>query len=290
MQHYSLLLQLMNFKQLEDYFIEEISSLYEADEAKQLFYLVTDYISGWSRGQLMMNKNEIVAPESYIAYEKVTAELKKGKPLQHITGATWFYGLKFSVSGSVLIPRPETEELVDWILADIKGAKDVTLLDIGTGSGCIAISLKANLETAEMSALDVSEDALKIAKENAETNKTVVNFIQSDILGYHTEDKYSVIVSNPPYIKEDEKPEMHQNVLAYEPHLALFVSNENPLIFYSAIADFAVKQLKTGGKLYFEINEYLGEETMDMLRNKGFKNRVLRKDLQGKDRMICCSL
>lgn len=290
MQHYCLLLHLMNFKQLEDYFIKELSSLYEGDEAKQLFYLVTDHISGWSRGQLMMNKNEIVATDSYIAYEKITAELKTGKPLQHITGVTWFYGLKFKVSRSVLIPRPETEELVEWILADIKGEKNLNLLDIGTGSGCIAISIKANMQAAEVSALDISEAALKIAKENAGINKTAVNFIHSDILSYHTEEKYAVIVSNPPYIKEDEKPEMHQNVLAYEPHLALFVSNENPLIFYSAIADFAVKKLKPAGKLYFEINEYLGEETMDMLGNKGFKNRVLRQDLQGKDRMICCSL
>ena len=279
----------MNFKQSEQQFIEEVSSLYEQQEAKELFYLVTLQLSGWGRAQLMVNQDVILSEEQQTAYQKVFNELKTGKPIQHIFSEAWFYGLKFKVNGAVLIPRPETEELVEWILTDLS-IPSQKILDIGTGSGCIAISLKKNKPTAEVSALDVSEEALAVAKTNASQNQTNINFIQSDILSYTTEEKYDLIVSNPPYITENEKREMHQNVLAYEPHLALFVSNENPLIFYAAIADFACKQLQDNGLLYFEINEYLGKETVDMLSAKGFINIVLKKDMQGKDRMIQASL
>ncbi|MDO7742938.1 MAG: peptide chain release factor N(5)-glutamine methyltransferase, partial [Pedobacter sp.] len=183
-------------------------------------------------------------------------------------------------------------ELVDWILqtVGVTQQKPTNILDIGTGSGCIAISLKKHLNTNNVSALDVSADALIVAEKNAVLNNVIINFINQDILTYSGDENYDLIVSNPPYIKEDERADMHQNVLDHEPHLALFVATERPLLFYEAIADFAIKHLRQDGNLFFEINEYLGKETVAMLEDKGFNKIILKKDMQGKDRMICCSL
>ncbi|QNK64293.1 peptide chain release factor N(5)-glutamine methyltransferase [Pedobacter sp. PAMC26386] len=280
----------MNFKELEQYFISELSFLYDEEETKQLFYLVVEQLSGWNRTHLLIHTTELLSAEQSVNYQDILSKLKQGRPMQHIFAEAWFYGLKFKVSEAVLIPRPETEELIEWILNTVKMHPVSRILDIGTGSGCIAITLKKNLELVEVSALDVSADALDIAKENAAINSVTVNFIHADILSYSSTLKYELIVSNPPYITEHERDEMHQNVLAYEPHLALFVSNENPLLFYKSIADFALLNLKPDGKLFFEINEYLGEETVDMLSTKGFKNITLKSDMQGKDRMISCNL
>jgi len=280
----------MNIKQLEKYFISELSALYDGEEAKQLFYLAAEDVSGWNRAQLLIHTTEPSGSEQFLAYENILLELKKGRPIQHILKEAWFCGIKFKVNEAVLIPRPETEELIEWILDTVKTISVSSILDIGTGSGCIAITLKKNLEQVEVSALDVSAEALNIAKENADINSAVINFIHSDIFTYSSPLKYDLIVSNPPYITEREKEEMHQNVLAYEPHLALFVSNENPLAFYKSIADFALVNLQPKGRLFFEINEYLGKETVDMLCAKGFTNIVLKSDMQGKDRMISCGV
>ncbi|MGY0036092.1 peptide chain release factor N(5)-glutamine methyltransferase [Pedobacter sp. NJ-S-72] len=280
----------MNIKQLEQHFIKELSALYDGEEAKQLFYLAAEDVSGWNRAQLLIHTTASLNTEQSLAYEYILLELKKGRPIQHIIAEAWFYGLKFKVSEAVLIPRPETEELIEWILDTVKTQPVSSVLDIGTGSGCIAITLKKNLEQVDVSALDVSADALNIAKKNAAINSAAVNFIHSDILTYSSPLKYDLIVSNPPYITQNEKDVMHQNVLAYEPHLALFVSNENPLVFYKSIADFALLNLKPKGKLFFEINEYLGKETVDMLLAKGFLGITLKVDMQGKDRMISCRL
>jgi len=197
----------------------------------------------------------------------------------------FFYGLPLKINEHVLIPRPETEELVDWVIKEVKHKKD-SLLDIGTGSGCIPIAIKKNLPAISVSAIDISAEALKVASANALINGTEVNFIEADILSYSSDEKYDVIVSNPPYIRELEKADMHENVLAHEPHAALFVSDENPLIFYKTISDFAYINLNPNGYLFFEINEFLWEETLKILIDKGFKNIELRKDMQGKDRMI----
>lgn len=280
----------MNVKQLEQYFIKELSALYDGEEAKQLFCLAAGQVSEWNRGQLLINATAQLSAEQSLAYHHILLELKKGRPMQHILAEAWFYGLKFKVTEAVLIPRPETEELIEWILNTVKTQPVSSILDIGTGSGCIAVTLKKNLEQVEVSALDVSADALKVARENAITNTAAINFIHSDILTYNSPSRYDLIVSNPPYITENEKKEMHQNVLAYEPHLALFVSNENPLLFYKRIADFALINLQPEGKLFFEINEYLGKETVEMLSTKGFTDITLKQDMQGKDRMISCSL
>jgi release factor glutamine methyltransferase len=301
MQHYYLLLQLMNFRQSEQYFITETALNYDREESQQVFELIIEHLTGWSRSVLFLHKDDKMNAGLFSQFEGILAEVKKGVPVQHILAEAWFCGMKFKVNSSVLIPRPETEELVDWILHDlaqgsVNKTADVThILDIGTGSGCIAISLEKLGRGVKADAMDISAAALLTAKENAAVNGSVVNFIQHDITqpwcdpaGIRT--RYDVIVSNPPYIKEDERPQMHSNVLDYEPHLALFVTNDNPLIFYKAIADFAVEHLQPHGHLYFEINEYLGKETVDMLTDKSFINIVLKKDMQGKDRMIRCSL
>jgi len=292
MQHYSLLLLLMDFKQLENQFIQELNALYDREESKQLYYMVTAHLCGWSRSELLIHQNEYVSEELFSNFDRIRKELIMGKPVQHIFSEAWFYGLKFKVSSSVLIPRPETEELVEWILQTIDGqqGKALSLLDIGTGSGCIAIALKKLRAEIGVEALDISADALNVAKQNAISNEVSINFIEADICQYESGLKYDLIISNPPYITEDERKEMHQNVLQYEPHLALFVTNENPLIFYKSIADFAKINLNPSGKLFIEINEYLGKEMIEMLVDKGFTDIVLKKDMQGKDRMICCTI
>jgi release factor glutamine methyltransferase len=280
----------MTLQQLEQYFIEQLNFLYDTEETKQLFYLTVDHVSGYRRNQIMGNSDTVIVPEEYSNYQNILSALKEGRPLQHIFAEAWFYGLKFRVNSSVLIPRPETEELVQWILETITDSSHSDLLDIGTGSGCIAIALKKKKDFLQVDALDISTDALQIAAENAALNSTAINFIQSDILAYEGIKRYDFIVSNPPYITQEERKDMHQNVLSYEPELALFVSNENPLIFYKSIAGFAARNLRHTGFLFFEINEYLGKEMVDMLAAKGFTNIELRKDMQGKDRMIRCRL
>ncbi|PTT03603.1 peptide chain release factor N(5)-glutamine methyltransferase [Pedobacter sp. HMWF019] len=280
----------MNFKELRDLFISEGAEFYNQEEASALFYRMLDQLLGWSRTKAMTSLDTDIEASDLPKYLEVLEKLKTGKPIQYIFEETWFYGFPFKVNSAVLIPRPETEELVYWIIEELKGANrnEGSLLDIGTGSGCIAVALKKSLDGFHVSALDVSVDALEVAQYNAAMNKVVVNFIEADILLYSGTESFDLIVSNPPYIKEDEKPEMHENVLAHEPHRALFVSNENPLIFYKAIANFALVHLNPQGLLFFEINEYLGKETVEMLEFKGFTRITLKKDMQGKDRMVSC--
>lgn len=281
----------MNLKQLLHHFTKELIEIYDEQEIISIFNIIAEHISGFNRSQLMLNGDTEVEEVKSNTYLQVLGRLKSGAPLQYIIGDTVFYGLTFKVNPAVLIPRPETEELVDWIIERCNSAslEGGSLLDIGTGSGCIAISLKKNLTGFNVSAIDVSEAALATAKENALLNNAEVNFIHADILNYKRTEKYDVIVSNPPYITMEEQKAMHQNVLENEPHLALFVSDEKPLIFYEAIAELALKNLNSNGLLCFEINEYLGKETVQMLTYKSFINIELRKDMQGKDRMIICS-
>ncbi|MBE9597692.1 peptide chain release factor N(5)-glutamine methyltransferase [Pedobacter sp. MC2016-24] len=278
----------MNLRQLLQHFTIELQDIYDADEASAMFYIAAAQYSGLRKLDMVLKGMDFISQESELKYLSLLTTLKLGSPIQYALGFSEFFGLKFQVNTDVLIPRPETEELVDWILSTV--TNQTKILDIGTGSGCIAITLKKELGVAELTALDVSIDALGIARNNAVLNQVEVNFIQQDILTYQGgQVKYDVIVSNPPYIKEDEKAQMHHNVLENEPHLALFVSNEDPLVFYKAIADFAVNNLTTGGFLFLEINEYLGSEMVQMLSSKLFKHIELRKDMQGKDRMIKAS-
>jgi release factor glutamine methyltransferase len=210
-------------------------------------------------------------------------------------GHTEFYGLQFKVNPSVLIPRPETEELVEWVLNSNLPQTAINILDIGTGSGCIAISLKKNLPNATIWAIDISAEALKTAKENAKLNDAEVHFIETDVLNQNQTFNllplnFNLIISNPPYVTPADKGLMHANVTDFEPHTALFVPQDDPLLFYKSIADLAAKKLIKGGLLFFEINESYGEETAVMLEEKQFKQVELRKDLSGRDRMIKASL
>lgn len=291
----------MLVKEYKTTFLHELSPLYDEMEIESFFYIILESFHNKKRIDLAINPEMEMDALQLLRWESTLAELKKEKPIQYILGETEFYGLPFLVNKNTLIPRPETEELVELILNNIQYSSSIIqLLDIGTGSGCIAISLAKNLPNAQVSAIDVSEKALATAQKNAEINKVNVTFIQADILkvddlenlstsNFQLLTKYDVIVSNPPYVRNLEKSEIKPNVLEYEPHLALFVEDNDALLFYRKIAELAKKNLKENGKLYFEINQYLGKETVELLENLGFKNIELKKDIYGNNRMISCS-
>lgn len=283
----SLLLPEMNFKALKHQFVQDIVKDYGPEEALSIFYMAVEKVSGWTKSKFIFNQEAEVDAIEIEHYFFIIKSLQAGQPIQYILEEAHFYGLIFSVNPSVLIPRPETEELVDWIMTTVNQPIH-SLLDVGTGSGCIAIALKSNLIATDVFALDISAGAIAVAMKNAVHNKVQVHFMQENVLEYEGDLRFDLIVSNPPYVKEDEREGMRANVLDHEPHSALFVENKNPLIFYKAIADLALKNLNDQGYLFFEINEYLGQECMDMLVDKGFKDIVLKKDMQGKDRMIRC--
>jgi len=272
-----------------DYFKKELQDTYDEAELIQIRQIAFFHFFGWSRTDLVFNQDDIVSEENTKKIIELIAVLKTNKPLAQIIGEWEFYGLDFKVNEHTLIPRPETEELIQLIVNENNDVEDCNILDIGTGTGCIAIALKSEMEEANVTAFDISEEALKIAVENAKHNNLNVTFNQVNILDWKNQKlakKYNIIVSNPPYIPEKERSLMHQNVLEFEPDLALFVDNEEPLIFYETIAVFALKNLKTDGKLYFEINENYGQATKKLVIDKGFKNVCILKDINGKDRIV----
>jgi len=280
----------MKIKQYRTYFIQELAPFYDAYEAESFFYLILEYRHKLRQIDLALN-HELVFEEADIEKWKILlVELKKEVPIQYLLGKTNFYGLDFEVNEHVLIPRPETEELVEWIIRENSGIdrlKNLKILDIGTGSGCIAISLAKNITNAKVFAIDVSVEALAMAKKNAKNNNVAVTFLLQSIL--ETDDlkqHFDIIVSNPPYVRNLEKQEIKKNVLDYEPHLALFVEDNDALIFYRKITELAQKNLVENGKLYFEINQYLGTEMTDLMEKMNFKNIELRKDIYDNDRMM----
>jgi release factor glutamine methyltransferase len=283
----------MTIFQFKQYFVESLQSIYSKEESVTLCNLLLESRLGWDVAEIVLNGKQTLTNQNQVYFEKALQRLLKNEPIQHLIGYTDFYGLKIKVNPFVLVPRSETEELVDWILKDVKSTesnKPVRILDIGTGSGCIAISLAKNLSNYKIQAIDISEEALQIAKENALRHKVNVKFVKADIFDLkEADEKFDIIVSNPPYVRDLEKTEMHFNVSNYDPEMALFVRDEDPLIFYNAIADYTKKMLSKNGKLYFEINQYLGKEMIDLLQKKGFKSIRLKKDLLGNDRMIQCS-
>lgn len=284
----------MLLKNYKSEFIKALSSLYDEMEIESFFYIILEQFHNKKRIDLALQPEMEMDALQLLRWETVLSELKKEKPIQYILGETEFYGLRFRVNENTLIPRPETEELVELIISDnqiTKNTNSFTILDIGTGSGCIAISLAKNLSNAKVSAIDVSEKALEMAKKNAEINEVNVNFILADVLKLSTlQEKYDVIVSNPPYVRNLEKHEIKPNVLEFEPHLALFVEDDDALIFYRKIAELALKNVSENGKLYFEINQYLGKETVELLENLGFKNVKLIKDIYENDRMVSATI
>jgi release factor glutamine methyltransferase len=283
----------MNIKEYRTHFTTALSSLYDKEEADSFFYLVLEKLHQLKRVDLALQPELHFTESDIHNWNTILEKLKLEIPIQYILGSTYFYELEFSVNENVLIPRPETEELVDWIVSNHKKNRpkdQIKIVDIGTGSGCIAISLSKNIKNAIVFAIDVSEKALATAKKNAEINETTVTFIQENIL--ETNDlkiQFDIIVSNPPYVRNLEKTEIKKNVLDNEPHLALFVEDTDALLFYRKIALLAQKSLSENGELYFEINQYLGKETVALLRNMSFKNIELRKDIYGNDRMIRCT-
>jgi release factor glutamine methyltransferase len=278
----------MTFSDLEKQFSVELHAFYAAEEAAMLCFLSVQHRLLWTKAIYLLNKQDLIADADEAYFLDILGQLKASKPIQYILGETDFYGRTFRVNPVVLIPRPETEELVKWVLGSFS-ITNPSILDIGTGSGCIAISLKIELPEAEVFALDISADALALAQENAALHKAAVTFIEKDVLLMQQTDlatTFDVVVSNPPYIALAEKDTMKANVLANEPHVALFVPNTNPLIFYERIASIATDLLNPNGFLFFEINERFGTEVVELLIKKGFKQVALHQDLSGKDRMV----
>lgn len=279
----------MKAKEYKSNFITQLQSIYDVMEAESFFYLILEDKHQMKRIDLALEPNYEFSEETIKVWEELVVQLKKEIPIQYLLGNTEFFGLPFIVNENVLIPRPETEELVDWIISEDKKSerqKSIKILDIGTGSGCIAISLAKNILNATFFAIDVSSKALEVAKLNAKQNDVSVTFLEKNIL--ETDDllqQFDIIVSNPPYVRNLEKQEIKNNVLKHEPHLALFVDDFDALIFYRKIAVLATKNLNPNGKLFFEINQYLGQEMTDLLNQSGFTELELRKDIYGNDRM-----
>ena len=256
-------------------------------EAMSLAKMLLVEVLGFSTLELYGGKDRVISEKEHARLKDILVRLQQNEPIQYILGSEMFCGLSFDVNQSVLIPRPETQELVEWILADHRGKRNCKVLDIGTGSGCIAISLANSLQEPQVEAWDVSDNALQVAQGNAAKNQVVVRFLKRDVLT--TEPQASdldILVSNPPYIMDEEKREMDANVLDWEPGLALFVQDNDPLLFYRKIATLGRTLLKPGGALYFEINRAYGREMVEMLAGKGYTQIELRKDLSGNDRMI----
>lgn len=266
-----------------------LNTIYEAREASNITDWILESLTGLGKSARLVKANELLSAEQEIKLNEYIPDLLRHRPVQYILGESWFHGLRFYVNENVLIPRPETEELVDWIITEYKEQTSVKILDIGTGSGCIPIALKLGLPQATVFSCDVSEGALAVATKNATDLHAEVHFIQQDILNEALWDslpEVDIIVSNPPYIPENNKESMHANVLEHEPHLALFVSNNDPLSFYRAIAELSAKKLNDNGTVYAEIHENLGAATLALFQEKGFGRVTLRRDMQEKDRMI----
>ena len=278
----------MQVSQLKNQFQEALKDEFPPTEIESFFHILTEHYLDLRRIDLALNPDVEVSEEQHYKFEKALLRLKDHEPIQHITGIAEFRGLIFKVNRNTLIPRPETEELVDWIISDYKNSEkqQLEVLDIGTGSGCIPISLAKELKHSKVSSFDISKEALEIAKINAGENSADINLQLEDILKTEKlEKKYDIIVSNPPYVRDLEKKDMHKNVLNYEPASALYVKDDDPLVFYRKITELAIDGLKKDGALYFEINQYLGEETKTMIEELGFEAE-LKKDIFGNHRLL----
>ncbi|WP_312138931.1 peptide chain release factor N(5)-glutamine methyltransferase [Sphingobacterium sp.] len=274
-------------------FVEKLGNIYDADEAKTLSQIAVEAVTGWNRMQQNMQLHTTLDKEVVNALNDMLQTLRAGKPIQHILGRAPFYHMDFTVNRHTLIPRPETEELVELILTDHNGKENLKVVDIGTGTGCIAISLQKHLSNAMTTAVDISSDALEVARENAKRLGVAIDFRCLDILEWELtfgEGQFDIIVSNPPYITQTEMRDMHQNVFQYEPHTALFVPEEAPLLFYDYIADFALSHLAPQGTLYFEINQYLAEETKALMLKKGFSTAKIFSDINNVPRLLKATL
>lgn len=285
----------MLLKEFRNHFNMQLLTVFPQTEIDSFFFLLIEKELGLKRIDVALNNQLSITEEKFKHLYNSLSRLKSQEPIQYILGETEFFGLPLKVNKHTLIPRPETEELVEWILSEVAKlqsakVKTFSILDIGTGTGCIPIALAKNSPNAIITAIDISSEALKIAKQNATLNNVEIDFIEQDILSINQlSERFDIIVSNPPYVRELEKAEIQPNVLENEPHLALFVEDENPLIFYKKIAELAKNHLKENGVLFFEINQYLAKETIEMLAEKGFKTE-LKKDVFGNNRMTKSSI
>ena len=261
-------------------FLSEINN-FSRREVTSLAYLSIEKVLGYSKSDCIIHSNHKLTNDNIISFENIINDIKQNIPIQYVLGEAHFYDLKFKVNSSTLIPRPETEELVKYILSHDFNS----VLDIGTGSGCIAISIAKHTDST-VTAIDISSKAIDIAKVNAKLNSVDVNFIVDDVFNFCYEKKYDLIVSNPPYVLNSEKKYMHKNVIDYEPHSALFVDDNDPLIFYKKIAEIAINKLNKNGYLFFEINERFSNQIIDILSNLNFVDIELKKDVNGRDRII----
>jgi release factor glutamine methyltransferase len=282
----------MTIQEATYFLLNKLRTIYGDGEANEITDRVMEKLTGSMKRERMIYKNENITSNEESQLMAYTERLMRHEPVQYVLNECWFYGLKFYVDKNVLIPRPETEELVDWIIRNLKFPfSELKILDIGTGSGCIAISLKRKLRKAEVWACDIREEALNVAKQNATALQAEINFKQFDFLNKTERDKlptFDIIISNPPYVPQMDKATMHKNVLEFEPHTALFVPDNDALIFYSAIIDFSKTHSKENGTVYCEIHESLGKETNELFTQNGFTTE-LKKDMQGKERMIKAS-
>lgn len=278
---------IMSLQKIHEQFVYSLSEIYDECEAENVWVLAFEKILCKKNRQNEYEK--VLLNETQVEqFQNINQRLLKHEPIQYIIEECWFYDIPFYVDKNVLIPRPETEELVDWIIKENKPKPNLTILDVGTGSGCIPIILNIKIPPATVYSCDVSHQALQVAKKNAATHKTDINFLLIDFLdkkNWSSLADFDIIVSNPPYVPQRDKNEMRKNVLEYEPHRALFVENNEPLIFYDAIANFGLLKLKHKGLIYVEIHESLSEEVMHLFESKGYKTE-LRKDMQGKHRMV----
>ena len=269
------------------YIEKELKDYYPQEEIQAFSGIIIEHVCGWNYTERIMRKKDKLNKTAIGEIKGITERLKQYEPLQYILGETEFFGLKIRVNPAVLIPRPETEELVDWVLKS--GGKGTgKVLDIGTGSGCIALAIKCNRKDASVTATDISPVALEVAQTNARLNNLQLNFIEADFLNfeYNNWANFDIIVSNPPYVRESEKAEMKSNVLKYEPENALFVKDDDPLVFYRRIGEFGRKYLNQKGKLFVEINEHLGRETKQLFGTLGYSDVELKNDIHGKLRLL----
>lgn len=277
----------MTFCDAENLFFDQLADIYPHQEIEAIMHITFGYLFGFSRFSLHVNSKNNIPEKSIAQIYNIIHQLKQHKPIQYVLGETEFYGMPFKVDESVLIPRPETEELVKWVISDNKMSHDCNILDIGTGSGCIAVSLAKHIVNSNVYAVDVSESAINTAQINANLNSVAIQFSVCDILQSSCQfpGNFDVIISNPPYVTSGQKYQMTKNVLEFEPHIALFAPDTNPFAFYEAITSFAARKLKQDGFLYFEINEQLSDETAVRIAKFGFKTEI-RQDINSKFRMI----
>lgn len=268
---------------------DSLIPIYGKGETEAIIRIIFHYLKGWSLTDMLIHSDEELSPYIIKEIDRILDRLLNFEPIQYITGEARFHGMEFMVTPDVLIPRPETDELVDLIIDEYKDIEDLSVLDICSGSGCIAISLARNLPFSDVDGVEISPAAITVAEENSKRLKTKVKFIEEDIFAWRTSKKYDIIVSNPPYIALSEAKDMERNVTDFEPHSALFVPDEDPLLFYSRIVEIALSSLKSGGKLFLEINPRFSNELKNLLIEQGFENVNIVKDSSGKERFIECS-